>query len=172
MEISVLEVGLGTGLNALLTYHEAVRRHAAIHYTAIEKSPLPASVYQELEYAGQLEKQELDAVFRQIHAQKTFSVSDQKMAFHFRKLVTDIHALESIPGPQDLVYYDAFAPSSQEDMWDAELLEKISNALNPGGILVTYCAKGQFRRDLQSLGLRVERIPGPPGKREMIRATK
>ncbi len=172
MEISVLEVGFGTGLNALLTYTEALEKHITLHYTAIEKYPLPPEIYNLLGYAEQLNRGELDVIFRKMHEQASCTFSDKEMTFHFTKMEADIHLPASIPGNQDLVYYDAFAPSSQEDMWDLSLLARMYTALNPGGILVTYCAKGQFRRDLESLGFTVERIPGPPGKREMIRAIK
>jgi tRNA U34 5-methylaminomethyl-2-thiouridine-forming methyltransferase MnmC len=97
---------------------------------------------------------------------------EKESSFNFTKSINDIQSENAIPGGQDLIFFDAFAPNTQELLWQKPVLENCFNSLNPKGILVTYCAQGQLRRDLQAVGFATERLPGPPGKREMLRATK
>ena len=169
-ELSVLEIGFGTGLNALLTFRESQKSIKQIKYTAIEKYPLSPEIVNKLNYEKQLSgfsSNELlalhDASWEEWH-----KLSDE---FTFRKLKTDLNVFQ--PDTNfDLIYFDAFAPDKQPEMWEEDIFEKMYSCLTIGGILVTYSAKGLIKRRLRAIGFRVENLPGPPGKREMIRAIK
>ncbi|GHT87828.1 hypothetical protein FACS189474_1670 [Bacteroidia bacterium] len=164
--IHVLEMGFGTGLNALLTALEAEKRKIQVVYTALEKYPLPAEITEALNYS------EINTrLFRQIHTVEWEKLTPVTPFFSLQKINTDFKAY-TYPGGQDVVYYDAFAPDKQADVWSQAIFDALYAAMNPDGILTTYCAKGIIRRMMQQSGFTVERIPGPPGKREMLRARK
>jgi len=167
--LSILEVGFGTGLNALLTALENRNRIGKIEYQALEAYPLAPSVIDQLNYCKQLENSE--DLFQQIHKgvwEKTLIVTDR---FSILKRQMDFLDLKE-HHCFDLIYFDAFAPNAQPELWTTDSLGIFINSLKPGGILTTYCAKGVVRRSFESLGCTSERIPGPPGKREMLRITK
>ena len=164
--IHVLELGLGTGLNVLLTAMEAERRGVQVIYTALEKYPLSNEIAGNLHYFA--EKSEW---FQQIHAMEWEKPLALASFFTLHKIRTDFRDF-SYSGKYDVVYYDAFAPDKQPEVWSQELLDALFKAMHPAGILTTYCAKGHIRRMMQRSGFSVERIPGPPGKREMLRARK
>jgi tRNA U34 5-methylaminomethyl-2-thiouridine-forming methyltransferase MnmC len=164
--IHVLEMGFGTGLNTLLTALEAGKRKVPVVYTALEKYPLPAEITGALNYSG-IDK----TLFHQIHAAEWEKPVALSPFFCLHKINTGFNDY-TYPGGYDVVYYDAFAPGKQPDVWSQALFETLYAAMNAGGILTTYCAKGMIRRMLQQAGFAVERIPGPPGKREMLRARK
>lgn len=169
--IHLFEIGFGTGLNALLTWGEAKRSHLDITYTAIEAFPLPLETTSALGYDSLEPKLQVDA-FNQLHAASWGSpVILEKGCFSLYKLEGDFTTM-SFQSRFDLLYFDAFAPEKQPEMWEEHLFARLFENLNENGILVTYCAKGEVRRRLQRCGFNVERIPGPPGKREMIRAVK
>lgn len=164
----ILEMGFGTGLNALLTGREAQVNNWNIHYTALELFPLDSQEALSLNYAT--DPQTGDA-FAQLHQADW----DQEVAIGPRFTLLKHHtSLLDYSGadPFDLVYFDAFAPSAQPELWTVEVFEKLYRFLHPGGILVTYCSKGDVRRAMKSAGFTIEKIPGPPGKREIVRATK
>lgn len=170
-QVSILEVGLGTGLNVFLTYLESLSCPQSIALTSLEAYPLSEETVQELNYLHLLRATEHQAIFDQIHAcawEKPTNLSPQ---FEFRKLQLDLIQQE-VPGKYDLIYYDAFGPNAQPDMWTEEVLGRVASALKPNGSLVTYCAKGSVRRALKALGLTVSKLPGPPGKREMTLAER
>jgi tRNA U34 5-methylaminomethyl-2-thiouridine-forming methyltransferase MnmC len=162
-KIHVLEMGFGTGLNALLTALEAEQRKIKVFYTGLEKFPLPPEIISQLNYS------EINrTLFQTIH-QTEWEKSEQiNPYFYLEKMQTDFRNF-NFPDSYDVVYYDAFAPDKQPEVWSQELFNKIFSAMNPCGILTTYCAKGSIRRMMQQAGFTVERIPGPPGKREMLR---
>ena len=164
--IKILEIGMGTGLNVLLTAIHANGK--TIEYQTIEKYPLQPDIYQQLNYAANDHEAKW---LLQIHESAWDQPYELKPDFTLLKKAAGFMAA-AIDHGYNLVYYDAFAPEKQPEMWEPEIFEKIYNAMAPGGILVTYCAKGQLRRMLQGIGFRVERIPGPPHKRHMTRATK
>lgn len=169
--VHIFEMGFGTGLNALLSWAEAKRNHQNILYSSVEAYPLPLEVLSELNYES-LEPILPSTAFRQLHeAGWGVSIVLDANCFTLRKLEGDFSNL-TIPLGIDLVYFDAFAPDKQPEMWEEHLFERLFDAMNAKGILVTYCAKGEVRRRLQRCGFQVERIPGPPGKREMLRARK
>lgn len=165
-EISVLELGFGTGLNALLTALDAESRDTKIHYTTLEKFPLPDTILSGLNYGGVH-----PGLFRAIHEAEWEVPVAVTPRFTLHKIRTDFRDYP-FSGRHDVVYYDAFAPGKQPEVWTPELFFRIAEAMNPGGILTTYCAKGGVRRMMQAAGLTTERAPGPPGKREMLRARK
>lgn len=170
-KIHLLEVGLGTGLNCFLTYLEHQKNFAdkIISYTAIEKYPLGLSIISAL--SGLSPFSENKDVFQKIHSDELVSTFDHH--FTLQKHYEDIlNAINKIDTSIDVVYYDAFAPSAQSEMWDREIFEKIYSLMKPDGILVTYCAQGNFKRTLKAIGFKVEALTGAAGKREMTRATK
>ncbi|MDR2683241.1 MAG: tRNA (5-methylaminomethyl-2-thiouridine)(34)-methyltransferase MnmD [Dysgonamonadaceae bacterium] len=166
--IHVLEMGFGAGLNAFLTALEAGKRGVEVFYTGLEKYPLPDETLGQLNYSGGN-----DGLFRNIHAAEWGKAIALTPFFTLEKVPVDFRDFPfPSPSPYDVVYYDAFAPDKQAEVWSQELFDALFNALAPAGILTTYCAKGRIRRMMQQAGFTVERIPGPPGKREMLRARK
>lgn len=170
--IRVFEVGFGTGLNAFLTFLDARKYSKSIHYTSIELYPISEELVQGLNYS-QLLSPEDDTAFKTLHT----SDWDKSVAidpfFVLEKIKADFQDWDEVfPDLFDVVFFDAFAPDKQPEMWTQLVFDKIFKMMSGGGILVTYCAKGVVRRMLQSSGFEVERLPGPPGKREMLRALK
>lgn len=161
--VSVLEVGFGTGLNALLTLQYAAANNVAIDYTTIEAFPLAADVLEKLNYGAE-DRRDFDAIHR-APWDEAISVTPQ---FKLLKLKMSLHE-HSLKEACDVIYFDAFAPSVQPDMWTITALRCVTSLLSEGGVFVTYSAKGQLKRDLRELGLVVETLPGPPGKNEMVR---
>lgn len=162
----VLEIGFGTGLNVLLTLLN--RGEKKISYYSIEKYPLTEDEYSELNYPGLLRGCPPD-LFMKIHRCKWDSPAEITSGFTLTKLHSDLTLIDRNLLPvADLVYFDAFAPAKQPEMWTNAVFEKIAACTSPGGIFVTYCSKGEVRRKLLSLGYKVQRIPGPPGKKEML----
>lgn len=170
-ELTILEVGFGTGLNALLTAEYAINNRIAVTYFGVEKYPLGSELLGKLDY-GKYAGSEGAHLFRMIHESKWGEVTRIHSLFKLKKLQGDFldYGWEEDIGP-DLVYFDAFGPDKQPEMWTEEVFRRLSVHMAEGGILVTYSAKGEVRRRLKSAGFKTERLPGPPGKREMIRAS-
>ena len=171
-DIWVLEVGLGTGLNAWLTLNQVLHSDAKVNYVAVEPFPVDITLADQLNYPQILHSSEYRSrLFHQLHQAEWEKFVALTPEFQLRKIP---HTLQDFK-PQwifDLVYFDAFAPSKHPEIWEKSMLTKIFDITAPGGMLLTYCAKGQFKRDLKETGWLVESLPGPPGKREMTRATK
>lgn len=163
--ISILETGFGTGLNAWLTWQKTPNQ--TISYTAFETDPISADLAEKLNYAPLGDT----GNFLQLHTCKWNE--PVRLAPHFTLLKLN-HPVQEYPLPEgvDLIYHDAFAPNIQPELWDISLFKKYYSCLNTGGILVTYCAKGDVKRALRETGFKVERLQGPPRKRHMLRATK
>ncbi len=168
--VSILEAGFGTGLNALLTLIEANRHQVQAHYETIEAYPLTPRQAGLLNYPSLL-GEEAAAHFMQLHEANWEEAHAITPYFSFRKR---LQRFEDIRDEQafDIVYFDAFAPGAQPELWEEAVLEKMYKALKSEGILVTYCAKGAVKRTLKNLGFTIEALKGPPGKREMTRAIK
>jgi len=165
----ILEIGLGTGLNALLTLIEADKHKNRIYYTALEPYPLDEIIIPQLCYCKQVNKPEYIPLFEKMHTGMWEEMFELSVYFRLRKRncrLADFFTEDLF----DIIYFDAFAPKAQPELWTKEVFEKMYGLLKPGGILVTYCSKGEVRRNLIAAGFRVEKLPGPPGKREMIRA--
>lgn len=165
-DLKILEIGMGTGLNALLTLSH--RAGKTIDYQTIEKYPLPPEIYRQLNYGTTPDEKQW---LMQIHESKWNEAVAIDTNFTLTKIKGSIHHVE-MEGNYNLVYYDAFAPDKQPDMWQRSIFEKIFESMSPGGVMVTYCSKGEVRRMLQSIGFMAERIPGPPFKRHMLYLTK
>ncbi len=166
-EIKLLEVGFGTGLNALLTYQFAKKKHVNVCYHTLEPFPLLADTYKNLGYAQVSEEQ---GVFEKMHAivEGNFQFTPFFDFNRYQKTLEEFSPNMSF----DIIYFDAFAPSKQPEIWSKENLGKCFSLLDAGGIMVTYCAQGQFKRDLAAIGFQVEVLPGGMGKKEMVRARK
>jgi tRNA U34 5-methylaminomethyl-2-thiouridine-forming methyltransferase MnmC len=168
-EIRILEMGFGTGLNAYLTLLVGQSSKKKIYYETVESIPLTLEQVAQLNYPTLLGGSPAD--FLALHHSPWNEVV--AIGNDFQLLKWDATIQEAPLGGQfDLVFYDAFAPSSQPELWEAPVLGKIFAAMASGGVFVTYCAKGVVKRCLRDLGFTVEGVPGPPGKREMIRASK
>jgi len=169
--ISVLEVGFGTGLNAILSLIEAERQQLSLNYCGIEKYPLLEHEYSLLEYHQHIEHPKASEWFNGLHQTNWGTKQSLNPHFELTKLRADLKTFAS-SAEFDLIYFDAFAPSAQADLWTTEIFKKMYGALKPEGVLVTYCVKGIVKRAIQEVGFTVEKLPGPPGKREMLRAHK
>ena len=167
--VSILEIGFGTGLNAFLTLLESNTRNISVHYTGVEAYPLSALEINSVNYAEMLAQSSIP--FLKLHEtpwedtaeiSKTFKLEKRKQLFED---ITDQDAF-------NVIYYDAFGSRVQPELWEKPIFKIMYAALKKGGVLVTYAAKGSARRAMESCGFKVERLPGPPAKREMLRATK
>lgn len=164
--LSLLEIGFGTGLNALLTVREANTQKQVIHYTAIETFPLTTKEISLINHGHLLSMQE---DFLQLHASAWEQDVSVNKFFSLQKM--NISLLQPITIPAvNCIYFDAFPPAAQPELWTQAVFEKMYGLLTPGGILVTYCSKTLVRRAMEAAGFCVEKIPGPYGKREMVRA--
>lgn len=167
----ILEIGLGTGLNCFLTLLNAEENKRHIHYTSIERFPLGMDVIQKLDYPSIIGRGH-NADYLAIHQAPWEEDTKLSPWFTLHKVEGDFTNYTFEKG-YDIIYFDAFAPEKQPEMWEQSLFNSLYQILNEGGILTTYCAKGIVRRMLQSAGFIVERLAGPPGgKREILRATK
>jgi len=169
--LNVLEIGFGTGLNAFLTAIEAEKLRIHINYFTIEKFPVPLETAFQLNYSEQHNYANSASLFSEIHQaewEKEVTVSEY---FTLKKTQCDFTNYQP-DTTFDVVYFDAFSPEKQPEMWKEEQFMKIYKACNQGAILTTYCAKGSVRRALQAVGFKVERLAGPPGKREILRGIR
>ena len=169
-EIRILEIGFGTGLNAFLTMLEAERSEKHIHYTSLELYPVETGKAMQLNYPEQLAPEKRQAFEKMHTAEWNVEISITPF-FKLNKLEADF-TVSILNDNYDVVYFDAFSPEKQPEMWSRELFEKIYSHCNQGAVLTTYCAKGIVRRAMQTAGFLVERLPGPPGKREILRGRK
>ena len=167
--INILEVGFGTGLNALLSLQRAIANDLTIQYTTLEAFPVEESIWSKLNY---VESARVKEQFEKLHWVEWNESENIALNFILKKLHTTLQQVVLEINHYDLIYFDAFAPNKQPEMWELPMLRKIAEVMKPGGLFVTFCAKGQLKRDLRSVGLTVETLPGPPGKREMVRAIK
>ena len=164
--INIFEMGFGTGLNAFLTAIEATDKKIKVYYVAVEKSPLSEKEIKLLNYTECLENEGLFQAIHEGEWNHDFVVNE---FFTLSKIRSDLISY-SINQQFNIIYYDAFAPSAQPELWTQKIFEKLFLMLLPGGILVTYCSKAEVRRAMQSAGFEVKKIQGPAGKREMVRA--
>jgi tRNA U34 5-methylaminomethyl-2-thiouridine-forming methyltransferase MnmC len=169
--IRVFEVGFGTGLNAWLALIWAEQNQVPVLYHSIEPFPLEAEIYSQLNYTEHDHGiWHYHKYFQALHELPWNEGGPVSEYFNFKKDQTTLEEADLYPA--DLVFYDAFAPSKQPELWTKEVLEPVVDAMRPGASFTTYCAMGQLKRDLKDLGLEVETLPGPPGKKEMTRAWK
>jgi tRNA U34 5-methylaminomethyl-2-thiouridine-forming methyltransferase MnmC len=171
-EIKILEMGFGTGLNALMTYFEARKRNLHVYYQTIEAYPITMEQVHHLNFNEVLRIPESSKhIFESLHQLPWGITHTIDSNFSFQKQLC-LFEEATINNLFDIIYFDAFAPTSQPLLWEAPLMQKMYDALEEDGILVTYCAKGEVKRTLRSVGFELECLSGPPGKREMTRAIK
>lgn len=166
-KLNILEIGFGTGLNTLLTLLHSDEKK--IHYTGLEPYPISEEIFSKLNYRGLFETDQ--ETFLNLHFsewEKDIKLSDR---FTLNKSENKLQEFEG-KNKFDVIYFDAFAPEKQEEMWTEDVFKKCYNLLKKDGYLVTYCAKGVVKRTLKSVGFEIENLKGPPRKREMIRAHK
>lgn len=167
----ILEIGMGTGLNAFLTWLESKELANDISYTALEPFPVSREMASQLNYPGLLEAEEDKTIFSKIH-QLPFG-QEERFSGKFTFIKNELKVQEAeLQQQYHVIYFDAFGPRVQPEMWTEDVFKKLYEALLPGGALVTYCAKGEVKRTLRAVGFEVETLPGPPGKREMVRAAR
>jgi tRNA U34 5-methylaminomethyl-2-thiouridine-forming methyltransferase MnmC len=167
--LAIFEVGFGTGLNTLLTLIEAENLDQGIFYETVELFPLNANEVRSLNYCEILHRNDLQIIFEQLHFcdwEREISIASN---FTFKKIRTNLLNFQT-KNTFELIFFDAFAPNTQPELWTEAIFQKMFSILQLGGVLVTYCSKGNVRRAMQSAGFIVEKVAGPPGKREMIRA--
>lgn len=170
-KIDILEIGLGTGLNALLTCIEATSNKIKTNYTAIEKYPISETLSVQLNYCTLIETKNCNQLFKLIHSSEWESMNIISEFFKLRKCKMNIQDV-TFHNQFDIIYFDAFAPSAQPELWTDNIFNAMFNALKENGILVTYCAKGVVKRTMKNAGFSIEALPGPKGKREMTRGIK
>ena len=168
--LSVLEIGMGTGLNVLMSFIEAEKSKLTLQYTAIEGFPVSNEQLSELNFCKALGNNFQDTLDK-IHSLDWNKRHDLSPTFRFEKQLKLFEEI-NFNNEFDIVYFDAFAPTSQPELWEESFLRKMYLALKPNGVLTTYCAKGVVKRTLKKIGFEIEALPGPPGKREMTRALK
>ncbi len=169
--ISILEIGFGTGLNAFITLLEAEKQKLNIRYCGVEGYPVLMEEIIQLNYPKELQSKEKESLFKKLH--EVSWNEDNKITPNFslikqHKFFNEIEDIEAY----NIIYFDAFGARVQPELWTEAIFKKMYDALKNKGVLVTYSAKGSVRRAMQAVGFEVERLPGPPGKREMLRATK
>ena len=169
--INIFEVGFGTGLNAFLALKFATENKIKVNYHSIEAFPIDQQILDQLNYSDLIPFSDGKNLFEEIHKSswgENIKISEFFSLTKIKQSIQEIILTEFF----HLVFFDAFAPAKQPEMWELPVLKKVVGSLKPQGVFVTYCAKGQLKRDLKSLGLTVETLPGPPGKREMVRGRK
>ena len=171
-EINILEVGFGTGLNALLTILESKLSGSSVKYTALETFPLPQQLWSKLNYPEQIGDIKAKEFFQLLH-QCDWNIEKEIIpGFFITKVEKSLEDFKDAGMLYNLIYFDAFAQDVQAELWTDEIFRKISGMTAKGGILVTYSCKGSVRRALKAAGFAVEKIPGPKGKREMVRGVR
>lgn len=171
-EVRIFEVGFGTGLNAILTFEFSYGQDFNVFYDSIEAYPITNEEIQELDYESLFSDEEIKRIYKLMHSVSWDEKQKISDTFYLKKIHQKLENYSFEPESYDIIYFDAFGPRVQEGMWSKEHFEKLYQGLKPGGIFVTYCAKGQVKRDLKAVGFFVESLPGPPGKREMTRGRK
>ncbi|MBS1550173.1 MAG: tRNA (5-methylaminomethyl-2-thiouridine)(34)-methyltransferase MnmD [Bacteroidetes bacterium] len=174
-EINILELGFGTGLNVLVTINEYLKtnKNHVINYFSLEKYPINESEVADLDYASLFCEQNLTLIGEKIHRIEWEKLGEIIQGFNLKKIQCDFYDLKSLTLPPiDLVYYDCFGARVQPDLWEKPLFEMVYHKMNTNALLTTYSSKGSVRRILMELGMKVEKRPGPPGKREMLIAWK
>ncbi len=181
-DINILEIGFGTGLNALLTLDQIISKNSLseslgcetvkVSYTGIEPFPLDYEMVESLNYAGFLKIESLQKSFFEMHHTCNDYFKTIYKCFTFRKLITEYQDYKKEDLTYDLVYFDAFSPATEPNLWTRDVFEKLWDSMSDKGVIVTYCSKGSVRRLMNECGFKTERLPGPPGKHEMLRGIK
>jgi tRNA U34 5-methylaminomethyl-2-thiouridine-forming methyltransferase MnmC len=169
--VSILEIGFGTGLNAFITFLESIEKKQKIEYVGVEAYPVNAEEVLAMNYVEELEALEFHNIFEKMHKcewDNKVEICDQFSLTKRKQFFDEIDDFETF----DLIYFDAFGYRVQPELWSTEIFQKMYNSLKPNGVLVTYAARGVVKRSMIAVGFTVEKLAGPPGKREMFRAFK
>lgn len=170
-QISILEIGFGTGLNTFITFLEAIKSNQSIDYVGVEAYPVDSFEIQLMNYVDQLQATNHESVFHKMHSsnwEEKINISENFILTKQKKFFETINDQEKF----DLVYFDAFGYRVQPELWSTQIFRKMYEALKPNGVLVTYAARGVIKRNMMEVGFAVEKLEGPPGKREMMRGRK
>ncbi len=170
-QLSILEIGFGTGLNCFITLLEAAQKNIGIDYTGIEAYPIQEDEILQLNYVSELETRNFAHKFEEMHLFPWNEKQKVHESFYLTKrqqFIKDIDDVEKF----DLIYFDAFGARVQPELWTEDIFQRMYNSLKKDGVLVTYSAKGSVRRAMLAVGFTVSKLPGPPGKREMLHAVK
>lgn len=170
-KVSILELGFGTGLNAFITFLEAKKCNQTIEYVGVEAYPVSVEELKGMNYVEELEALEYKTVFEKIHQENWEQPILISEDFYLTKRQQFFEAIDDVE-QFDLIYFDAFGYRVQPDLWSTAIFQKMFTALKNNGVLVTYAARGVVKRSMIEVGFKVEKLAGPPGKREMFRATK
>jgi tRNA U34 5-methylaminomethyl-2-thiouridine-forming methyltransferase MnmC len=170
--VSIFEMGFGTGLDALLTLIKAEKDHQPVYFETIEAFPLDVSITSQLNYCALLERPDFQPVFERLHNCEWNAVVEISPYFSIKKICTTLADYAPPANNFSVVYFDPFAPDIQPDLWTVVVFRKLYEQVQPGAVLTTYCSKSIVRRAMAEAGWKVEKIPGPPHKREIVRATK
>lgn len=173
-QINILEIGFGTGLNAFLTLLEVEETNTIVNYTSLEFYPLDIETVKQLNYTNHLTDNTKAPLFLKMHNATWDESIEITPSFSLHKIEVDVSNPDNFNTSThfDVIYFDAFGPDKQPEMWNQQIFDKLHALCNANAIITTYCAKGQVRRMMQSSGFKVERLPGPPGKREILRGWK
>ncbi|NOU48779.1 MAG: tRNA (5-methylaminomethyl-2-thiouridine)(34)-methyltransferase MnmD [Bacteroidales bacterium] len=169
--VHILEIGFGTALNAMLTLKE-INKRQLVFYTAIELFPVDMEIAQKLNYCDAGDMKFYHEDFLKMHQSEWEKEIDISQNFKLKKRNIDLLTFQPEANCYDLIYFDAFSPNVQPELWTAAVFQKLFNSLKDNGILVTYCAKGIVKQALRQVGFVVKRLPGPPGKRHILQAIK
>lgn len=170
-KLNILEIGFGTGLNSFITFLEAPKLNLEIDYVGVEAYPVAVDEVEKLNYVSELKADNNIEVFKEMHELKWGEKGAISAEFNLTKQQQFFQEIKDVD-TFDLIYFDAFGARVQPELWTEEIFQIMFKSLKKDGVLVTYSAKGSVRRAMQTVGFKVERLPGPPGKREMLRATK
>ena len=169
--VSILEIGFGTGLNAFITFLESKKLHQTIDYTGVEAYPVSAEEVRLMNYVPELNAEQESFVFQKMHEcnwEEPIFLREDFLFTKRKQFFADIDDFEKF----DLIYFDAFGFDVQPELWSTAIFQKMYDALKPKSVLVTYAARGVVKRSMEEVGFKVEKLEGPPGKREMFRALK
>lgn len=170
-EISILEIGFGTGLNAFITFLEGINSKTKVNYTGVEAYPVEFNEIAQMNYVVELQATHYEPIFQKMHTcdwNLNVKISDEFSLTKRQQFFDQIDDIEAF----DLIYFDAFGYRVQPELWSTEIFQKMYNALKSGGRLVTYAARGVVKRSMIEVGFTVQKLAGPPGKREMFLASK
>jgi tRNA U34 5-methylaminomethyl-2-thiouridine-forming methyltransferase MnmC len=169
--VSVLEIGFGTGLNAFITFIESQKSNQNIEYVGVEGFPVSAEEVVQMNYVNQLNANQFESVFKMMHTsdwEKNVTISEHFRLTKRKQLFNEINDKNQF----DIIYFDAFGYRVQPELWSIEIFRKMYEALKPDGILVTYACRGPIKNAMKEAGFQIEKLAGPPGKREMLRGWK
>jgi tRNA U34 5-methylaminomethyl-2-thiouridine-forming methyltransferase MnmC len=170
--LNIFEVGFGTGLNALLTAIYTRQLNLKVNYFALEAYPLEHELVEQLNYPELIDHAEAGILFDRLHAADWEKDVEIKEGFLLQKVKAKLEEYHFDDHRFDLVYFDAFGPEVQAELWTGDIFQKIATVTSPGGIIVTYSCKGSVKRAMREAGFTIEKLPGPKGKREMLRGTR